>query len=128
MNQPGKNIDAGGRGEIQPGRQQGEEGGRVTLENLVTDPKYNFLNQFNPESNEFLDYNFNEANDNPYENHSLTCNYYDELSYAKKFKNLKNLSIFSLNVQSLSAKYNDIKELFNLFSSHSCSEVGERSD
>ncbi len=121
MNQPGKNIDAGGRGEIQPGRQQGEEGGRVTLENLVTDPKYNFLNQFNPESNEFLDYNFNEANDNPYENHSLTCNYYDELSYAKKFKNLKNLSIFSLNVQSLSAKYNDIKELFNLFSSHSCS-------
>ncbi len=91
------------------------------MENLVTDQKYNFLNQFNPESNEFLDYNFNEANDNPYENHSFTCNYYDEISYAKKFKNLKNLSIFSLNVQSLSAKYNDIKELFNLFSSHSCS-------
>ncbi len=56
-----------------------------TLENLVTDPKYNFLNQFNPESNEFLDYNFNEANDNPYENHSLATT----MMNSHMLKNLK---------------------------------------
>jgi endonuclease/exonuclease/phosphatase family metal-dependent hydrolase len=92
-----------------------------TLAEIVTDPKYNFLSQFNSESNDYLDYNFTEANDNPFESLSISCNYFDEVSYVNKFKNLNKFSMFSLNVQSLSSKYNDLKELINYMGSYSCS-------
>ncbi len=87
---------------------------------IVTDPKYNFLNQFNPDY-EKADFNFNEANDNLFENIKISCDYYDESAYVSKFKNLNKLSMFSLNVQSLSSKYNDLKELISYLGSNQCS-------
>jgi hypothetical protein len=50
---------------------------------------------------------FNEANDNPYDSLQISCTYYDENEYSFKFKNLKNFSMLSLNIQSLSAKFNE---------------------
>jgi hypothetical protein len=74
----------GGEQETQPGRLHGVEGDRVTVAEIVTDPKYNFLNQFNPDS-EKSDFNFNEANDNLFENIKISCDYYDESAYVNKF-------------------------------------------
>jgi hypothetical protein len=82
----------------------------LTLAELITDPKYDFLSQFSAESDGFSNYDmFNEANDNPYDSLQISCSYYDENEYSFKFKNLKNLSMLSLNIQSLSAKFNEFR-------------------
>ena len=69
----------------------------ITLAELITDPKFDFLNQFSDESDGISHYDmFNVANNNPYNSLQISCNYYDENEYSHKFKNLKNLSMLSL--------------------------------
>ena len=52
---------------------------------------------------------FNLLNDIPYldvlEDLDLNCRYYDESTYCNTFSSSKNISIFSLNIQSLAAKF-----------------------
>jgi hypothetical protein len=58
----------------------------LTLAELITDPKFDFLNQFSDESDGISDYDmFNVANDNPYDSLQISCNYYDENEYSHKF-------------------------------------------
>jgi endonuclease/exonuclease/phosphatase (EEP) superfamily protein YafD len=93
-----------------------------TLAELITDPKYDFLSQFSSESDGISNYEiFNEANDNPYESLQISCDYYDENEYSLKYRNLKNFSMLSLNIQSLSAKFNEFRELLSHFDSAACS-------
>jgi endonuclease/exonuclease/phosphatase (EEP) superfamily protein YafD len=93
-----------------------------TLAELLTDPKYDFLSQFSPESEGISNYEiFNEANDNPYESLQIACDYYDENEYSLKFQNLKNFSMLSINIQSLSAKFNEFRDLLSHFDNSACS-------
>ncbi len=93
-----------------------------TLAELITDPKYDFLSQFSSESDDISNYEiFNEANDNPYESLQISCDYYDENEYSLKYRNRKNFSMLSLNIQSLLAKFNEFRELLSHFDSAACS-------
>ena len=93
-----------------------------TLAELLTDPKYDFLSQFSPESEGISNYEiFNEADDNPYESLQIACDYYDENEYSLKFQNLKNFSMLSINIQSLSAKFNEFRDLLSHFDNFACS-------
>jgi hypothetical protein len=93
-----------------------------TLADLLTDPKYDFLAQFTADHEGISNYSFfNEANDNPYDSIQISCDYYDENEFSHKFRNLKNFSMFSLNIQSLSAKFNEFKELLSHLETASCS-------
>ena len=49
--------------------------------------------------------------ESPYNELSINCNYYEEPHFLNKFKDCKSLSLLSLNIQSISSKFNE----FNTF-------------
>ena len=49
--------------------------------------------------------------DLPYDNVKLKCMYVEENDHFKQFKSKETLSFFSANIQSLPAKFSDLKEL-----------------
>ena len=59
-------------------------------------------------------------NDSPYDTTDISCEFIDPSSYASSFKNLKDLSILSLNIQSLAAKFSEFKDLICLFIDSNC--------
>ncbi len=52
---------------------------------------------------------------------NILCSYLDPYEYAERFCNLKNVSIMSLNIQSLPAKFQEFQELIHVLSSSKCS-------
>ena len=97
------------------------------MADLMSYPRFDFLRQFlsndceqNPNSNINL---FNEATDNPYDNLSIKCNYFDEAQYICEHRNLKKFSLLSLNTQSLPAKYNELCEFIYSLHNANCSPV-----
>ncbi len=59
-----------------------------SLADLMSDPKFDFLHKFL--SNDCANPNthfFNDFSDNPYEEFSITSNYFDESQFISKFSN-----------------------------------------
>lgn len=83
-----------------------------SLDNLVNDPKFNFLSQIclnNPESDSFDFLNADNI-DSPYNNSKFSCLYSDENEFCTKYQGDKRLAIMSLNVQSINAKICELRE------------------
>ena len=96
-----------------------------SLADLMSDPRFDFLRQFlsnDCEQNQNSNINlFNEATDNPYDDLSIKCNYFDEAQYICEHRNLKKFSLLSLNTQSLPAKYNELCEFIYSLHNANCS-------
>jgi hypothetical protein len=93
-----------------------------SLADLMSDPKFDFVHQFL--SNDCANPNthfFNDFSDNPYEEFSIKCNYFDESQFINKFSNLKKFSFLSLNTQSLPAKHCELSEFIYSLEKASCS-------
>ncbi len=62
-----------------------------SLADLMSDPRFDFLRQFlsnDCEQNQNSNINlFNEATDNPYDDLSIKCNYFDEAQYICEHRN-----------------------------------------
>jgi exonuclease III len=84
------------------------------LDDLVRDPSFNFLFKLNcgddpnEQNHDFLS---TDLNDSPYARSSFHTNYYDVSQFSEKFCNNNKLSLLSLNIQSLPAKFEAFKEL-----------------
>ena len=52
-----------------------------------------------------------DVNDSPYEGNAISCEYYDVVQFADKFKHSPNLSMLSLNIQSITAKFDEFNDL-----------------
>lgn len=71
----------------------------ISMEDCKTKNCYNFFSLIENENEECM-----------YTNIDINSNYYEEQEFCSKFSNNKNDSILSLNIQSLSSKFNDFKE------------------
>jgi hypothetical protein len=88
---------------------------------LSDDPNFDFINLINSNLNNdsddsslrFLD----SAEDSPYNPNSFSCSYVDANSLCNFYSKSKNVSIMSLNVQSLQAKFLELQDLLNHTSS-----------
>jgi hypothetical protein len=75
---------------------------------ILVDPNFNFLQIFNQYNN---DDSLDEPSlDSPYNNNLITCIYMDETRFSSTYANNCNLSILSLNIQSLPAKFSEFSE------------------
>jgi hypothetical protein len=86
-----------------------------SLNNLSADANFDFISSISSTTDD------DEFFSSPYNENVFSCSYIDPLSFTTKFRNCENLSIFSLNIQSISAKFRDFLELINLLSDHNCS-------
>jgi len=75
------------------------------LDSLTINPSYDFIN--NLQSNDNNDFDIQS----PYDLNTFDCSYSDLESFNLKFNNDPNVSILSLNIQSISSKYNELKEV-----------------
>jgi exonuclease III len=92
----------------------------ITLEAVSNNPNYDFINKICSLSNSQNDERFINVNDSPYVDSNIICSYIDELSFYEKFKNDKRLSVMSLNIQSLPAKYSEFEEMIKHMSLNNC--------
>ena len=93
-----------------------------SLSNLSNNRKFDFSNSLY-NANLFIN-NSQESNltdDSPYSNLELSCNYIDETAFVKKYNTSNNFSYLSLNIQSLSSKFNDFNEFINNLTHNNCS-------
>lgn len=82
-----------------------------SLNNLTTNPSFDFLKLLRENQDEI---DPNESNDSPYENSNFDCTYVDPLNFKEKFGVQKNISMLTLNVQSLPAKFSELHELISV--------------
>ncbi len=80
------------------------------INNLSSDPKYDFTNVFKSDSPNKL-FSFDTDITSPYDDLNFDCSYISALNCPVPSKN--DLTIISLNVQSLNAKFNDLKDLIS---------------
>jgi len=87
------------------------------LQNLASNPQFDFIESLsgNPDDDDDL------YSSSPYESSNFNCSYYDPVKFASEFSNLKNLTIMSINVQSISAKFNELSELILYLDKSKCS-------
>jgi hypothetical protein len=86
------------------------------LNDLVRDPSFDFLNKLgpnDPETEHNHDFLSTDLSDSPYFNSAFHTKYFDTLQFTEKFHNNKKLALMSLNIQSLPAKYESLKELLS---------------
>ena len=91
------------------------------LNNLTTDPKFDFLNTIKSSamSDEKDDNDYISIN-SPYELSNITCNYKSETDFIQQFRNSPQPSILSINIQSLSSKFNEFSSLINSLLTNNC--------
>ena len=81
----------------------------ITLSDLKNSPQYDLLNKLT--SNEYLnDFLYPEQSEPDDDDVDIKCQYVEDDIYIKQFKSNENLSFLSLNIQSLPAKYNELKD------------------
>jgi hypothetical protein len=92
-----------------------------SLKNLTSNPTFNFVNNlcdnndnFDPNSNNFIQ-------DSPYATSIFSCSYSDPVVFAQTNLNLKQFSIMTLNIQSISSKFDELSELIVLLQTFKCS-------
>jgi hypothetical protein len=75
-----------------------------SLDNLLGDPKFDFLNSlFSNDDNSF------DFSSSPYESFNINCSYVTESQFADLNTVKNELKIMSLNIQSLPAKYAEFR-------------------
>jgi exonuclease III len=80
----------------------------LNLGKIEEDEVYNFLRKFIPDSND-SDFSSTDDVNSPYTVADFNCRYVDENSFASNIiRTDSNLSVMSLNIQSLPAKYSDL--------------------
>jgi hypothetical protein len=88
------------------------------LENILNNPMYDFVSQLHPELTD------NErvfsVNDSPYVDCNILCSYIDETQFYDLYSNNNNLSVMSLNIQSLSAKFTEFSEMISFMANKNC--------
>ncbi len=68
--------------------------------------------------------NFSQLQDSPYGDSSISCNYYSEEEFITDHSKNKGFSCLSLNIQSLSSKFQELNELVEGFGQNSyCFDV-----
>ena len=92
----------------------GDRGG-IPLDGIVNDPNFNFFQQFNT----FFD-NDDDANLSPYGDCTVSCDYMDEDQFIVKYKNTSNMSILSMNVQSLQSKFSELTDFIDQLCINDC--------
>ena len=91
------------------------------LHSLVNNPNFNFINSLNQsDSDDDIIQLTGDFTDSPYKHSTFTSSYIDTPSLLNTIKNSNKLSILSLNIQSLSAKYNNFRDLILEFGSADC--------
>ena len=99
------------------------DGLTFSLDRLINNPQFDFLMQFhqgNP-MNEDVFFNFVDVNDSPYDSLNMSSSYLDETELILSKKNSSDLSFYSLNIQSLPAKFNEFCEHLCILSDNNCS-------
>ena len=92
--------------------------GHSTLLYRAIDPSFNFSNSlFN---SELLNTQDDDSNDSLYSNLDVQCSDFDENQFINNFKILKNISILSLNIQSLPSKFAEFQELIQNLQINKC--------
>ncbi len=94
------------------------------LDDLVRDPKFDILtNHSRIEEDDLSTHDFTDtANiDSPYFQSKFSTTYYDLENFTKFFGNNKICSMFSLNFQSLPAKFEAINDLITDLLNKNCS-------
>jgi hypothetical protein len=91
----------------------------ISLDKIISSPHYDFLSHLmtNNDDNDNDDVLNNVS---PYDNVNSNCIYIDEFDYIKEFKDKKNQTFMSLNIQSLPSKFNELEELIQSFTSNNC--------
>ena len=59
--------------------------------------------------------NENDINDSPYEGSKISCEYYDNVQFVSKFQNAQNISLLSINIQSITAKFDEFTDFLQSF-------------
>ena len=91
---------------------------------LAEDPYHNFLSKmsiqedFNNEQESF----FSNSNDSPYNSSSFDCKYVSS-EELKNSISKNDFLVMSLNVQSLNAKFNDLKDLLDSLTYSKCPDI-----
>jgi hypothetical protein len=90
-----------------------------SLENLESIPQFNFSNSL-LNSDFFSVNNNNELDVSPYSDLNIQCNYMDVNSFISMHRSVSNFSFFSLNIQSIHAKFTEFEDLINNLNSMHC--------
>ena len=90
-----------------------------SLDSIASNPNFDFINSFTNEQAD-PDDPPNFAPNSPYEISNFYCTYVDPLAYSNTYKNTDKFSIMSLNIQSLHAKFSELKDLIITLSSNHC--------
>ena len=91
---------------------------QLTIDMLASNPEFDFLKLI---ENEALSNDDQDISYSPYENMQYLCTYLDEIQFCNNYRNTSNLSVFSLNIQSLPAKFSKFSEFINCLQKNSCS-------
>jgi endonuclease/exonuclease/phosphatase family metal-dependent hydrolase len=96
-----------------------------SMDKLLNNPDFDFISKLFNDPNQDLDGNsFNpfETNDSgsPYSPNNFKCSYLDPIETCAYLNNDNRVSIMSINIQSISAKFNELKELIDIFDSKNC--------
>ena len=94
-----------------------------SLDSLLNNPQFDFVTQFHQGNplNEDDFFNFVDANDSPYDGLNMSSSYLDETELILSKKNCTDLSFYSLNIQSLPAKFTEFCEHICVLSASNCS-------
>ena len=79
------------------------------MDRLSNNDQFDFVKQFFPNNDDDSSNIFFDADDNPYVNSNIST-YLDESEFTGKYSNNSNLIFYSLNIQSLSSKFNEFNE------------------
>ena len=89
----------------------------LSTENLSRSFNFNFKEIFNSSIDVGLNNNFH---DSPYRDIDILSNYYSLEEFIESNQNQTNLSLFSLNIQSLASKFNEFSDFHNLLVTSKC--------
>jgi hypothetical protein len=89
-----------------------EDNGELGIDAINSDPNFNFISKILNTDLDEDDFLFNNSDYSPYSEIDFKCSYI-ETNYFREISTCNDLSVLSLNIQSLPAKYNDLCEMLN---------------
>lgn len=79
-----------------------------SIDSLTVNPSYDFLKNLHSSNDNDYDYE-----DSPYNMNVFDCTYMDLGNYLNSYSNNPNITIMSVNIQSLSSKFSELNEIIN---------------